>query len=38
MPAKPFVLFVCKHNTGRSQMTEEGVEGATRLTNTQGVN
>ncbi len=22
MPSKPFVLFVCKHNTGRSQMAE----------------
>ena len=22
MPPKPFVLFVCRHNTGRSQMAE----------------
>jgi arsenate reductase len=22
MPRKPFVLFVCRHNTGRSQMAE----------------
>jgi arsenate reductase len=22
MPSKPFVLFVCRHNTGRSQMAE----------------
>jgi len=25
MPPKPFVLFVCRHNTGRSQMAEAGI-------------
>jgi len=24
VPDRPFILFVCKHNTGRSQMAEDG--------------
>jgi arsenate reductase (thioredoxin) len=23
---RPFVLFVCRHNTGRSQMAEDGID------------